>query len=194
MTPFFSIITPSLQRESLVRCCDSITSQIAAPLWEHIVIIDNAIVDADIIAKCLHSNRLFLSCGTRHNNFGNTCRHAAWERATGTYCLYVDDDNYLAHPDVLADIGAAVLGASFPDWAIFPIHRHGSIFFYNPPGLCFTDTLNIVVKREIGRWPDIAAREADGHFVEKLKTLHPNYVAFPDVRPIGVMEYSSNGK
>jgi hypothetical protein len=83
--------------------------------------------------------------------------------------------------------------AGNPDWAIFPIHRHGSYFFNDPPGLCMTDTLNVVVKREIGRWPDIQAREADGHFVEALKASHPNYASFPHFRPIGVMEYSSNG-
>jgi hypothetical protein len=116
----------------------------------------------------------------------------AWDKATGDYLLYLDDDNMMAHPTALREIHDALVRESLPDWALFPIHRHGSKFLLLPPGLCMTDTANIVVKRGIGRWPNIEAREADGHMVEQFKANYA-YSAFPNLTPIVVMERSSNG-
>lgn len=183
----FSIITPSLSRESLKRCCESVDSQ-SYDSWEHLVAFDG------IPSHPLpygNSNRRFLSFRETHK-WGNYQRHSAWKYATGNYIWYVDDDNFLAHPDVLKDIAERLELAGNPAWGIFPIMRHGSVFLHDPPGMCMTDTLNIVGKREYAQWPDTEAREADGMLADRLKTEHP-YVAFPDCPPIGVMEYSSNG-
>ena len=191
MKPFFSVITPSLQRQSLIKCCQSVTTQ-SYDSWEQIVQIDCTEINKEIFAQIDHSQRWVYLCGERHGHYGNHCRHIAWEKTTGEYLVMLDDDNFLAHKDTLRDIAKRLEAAQYPDFAIFPIHRHGSIFFNDPPGLCQTDTANVVVKRDIGRWPDIEAREADGHWVDALKAKY-KYAAFPNVRPIIIMEYSSNG-
>lgn len=190
--PLFSVVTPTLQRQSLIRCCKSIDAQ-SNSSWEHIVMVDSDFVDEILLEQCSHPQRRFMVCGTHHGNFGNKCRHHAWEATTGLMLVHCDDDNYISDKDIFLDIATVLREVNFPDWAVFPIHRHGSIFFHDPPGLCMTDTLNIIAKRKIGRWPDIAAREADGHWVEALKINYPNYASFPHFRPIGVMEHSSNG-
>ena len=193
MTPFFSIITPTIQRESLVRCCDSVDSQ-SFRNWEHIVAIDAPLLNLPLLSKCDNSagKRLWLTLGAHYSNWGNTPRHKAWNFCGGTYLLYLDCDNYLANPDALAEIASYLIAAEYPSWALFPIHRHGSIFLLDPPGLCRTDTANIVVKREIGQWPDIPEREADGYFTEHLLAHHP-YRSFPRCQPIITMEKSSGG-
>jgi hypothetical protein len=193
MTPFFSIITASLQRESLIRCCESVDSQ-QLPSWQHIVALDclPGEVNDDLIDRILHPQRVIFCCGKKYGNFGNHARWMAWEKATGTYLYTLDDDNAMFHPNALADMARCLTSAGLPDFAIFPIHRHGSIFFHDPPGLCMTDTGNYAVKREIGRWPDIEAREADGHFVESLKAKY-KYAAFPECEAIMMMEKSSGG-
>jgi len=191
VNPLFTIITPSLQRESLVRCCETVNQQTLFS-WQHIVQVDAAELDTALMERIKHPQREIYCCGERHGHFGNHCRHIAWEKATGLYCIYLDDDNTLAHINVLLDIINALHGSGYPQWACFPILRHGSTFFYDPPRLCFVDTLNIVVKREIGRWPDIEAREADGHWVDALRERYP-YKAFPLATPIGIMEHSSDG-
>lgn len=165
----FSIITPTLNRPSLERCKLSVKLQHFTD-WEHIIEVDEN-----------HSGL-----------WGNPQRVAAWEKATGDYVLYLDDDNYLAHPSALQDIHDALESERWPDWALFPIHRHGSWFMLLPPGMCMTDTANMIIKREIGRWPDIEAREADGVLAERLNANYA-YSAFPKVKPIIVMEKSSNG-
>lgn len=189
--PFFSIVTPTLERPSLVRCCESVNTQSYAS-WEHIVAVDAEFVNEDLHSRIDHPQRYVFACGQRFGHFGNHARWLAWEHARGRYLVMLDDDNYLYHPDALSDIADCLASDSYPDWAIFPIHRHGSVFLLLPPGMCMTDTMNVVVKRELGRWPDIEAREADGVWTEELKKRYA-YSAFPDVRPIGMMERSSNG-
>jgi hypothetical protein len=191
----FTIITPTLQRESLVRCCDSVDGQNFAS-WQHIVMVDDANKNRDLCMRIKRNDemerRWVHKCGRRHGHFGNRCRHDAWLGAMGEYLVMLDDDNLMFHEGALADIDRCLTSAGEPDFALFPVHRHGSVFLMEPPGLCRTDTANVVCKREIGRWPDIEAREADGHWVEALKEKY-SYVSFPDVAPIILMEYSSNG-
>ena len=191
MTPFFSIITPSLQRESLVRCCESVLAQTFTD-WEMIIQVDAERIDEKLFSRISPTRQIWVQeCGIHHNNFGNTCRHLAWERATGKYLVMLDDDNELASPQTLKQIAKVLKNE--PDFAVFPIFRFGHIFFNDPPGLCQTDSGNIVVKREIGRWPDGPEYTMDGIWVEALKAKY-EYEAFPNALPIIIMEKSNQGK
>ena len=185
--PRFTIITPTLQRESLVRCCESVDKQTFRS-WEHVVMADVEQLDQELVSRVRHSGRLIAKCKSPHQNFGNTCRHNAWTFANGQYLLYLDDDNYLADDRILEDMMNLIV----TPWALFPILRHGGKFFTDPPRSCHVDTANVVVSREIGRWPNIPDYTADGQFVESL--LKYPYQAFPDFRPIVVMEKSNEGK
>jgi glycosyltransferase involved in cell wall biosynthesis len=159
------------------------------PDWEHVVVVDGNHWNLALTDQIVHPQRkMLLTVETK--NWGNKQRHLGWNFATGDYVIYLDDDNYLSDEKILEDIAIAL--ADLPKWAIFPMHRHGWYFFNDPPGMCMTDTLNVVVQREIGRWSDIEAREADGVLVEALREKYP-YAAFPNFRPIGVMETSSGG-
>ena len=189
----FTIITPSLQRESLIKCCRSMESQ-SYPHWQHVVALDCAPEDIkhDLMEQIQHPQREIFCCGQKFGNFGNHARWMAWERATGDYLWGVDDDNIVAHDDALKDIASALESANSPAWALFVILRYGERYLHNPPVFCGTDTMNMVIRREIGRWLDIEAKEADGYLAMELKDKYP-YVAFPNVKPIGNMDYSSNG-
>jgi Glycosyl transferase family 2 len=189
----FSIITPSLMRYSLVRCCESVDKQTYRN-FQHVIALDCAPEDInhDFLARIQHPQRVIFCCGQKFGNYGNHSRFMAWEKATGDQCIFLDDDNRMWSDHALADIAESLESANNPDFSIFPIHRHGRWFFHDPPGMCLTDSANIIVRREIGRWPDIIAREADGVLVEELKAKY-SYAAFPNVEPIILMEYSSNG-
>jgi glycosyltransferase involved in cell wall biosynthesis len=182
----FSIITPSLDRPSLKQCCDSVDAQTFTD-YEHIVAFDGYPPSR---RKTNLRRWNFRFKETR--KWGNYQRHSAWKYASGSYLIMLDDDNRMMHPDALKDIAERLEAAGNPAWALFPIYRHGSIFLMDPPGMCRTDTANMVIKKEFGQWPDIEAREADGVLAERLKAEHP-YVAFPDCPPIIMMEHSSNG-
>ena len=157
--------------------------------------LDVAEINNKIFCAIQHPRRRVMQCDYPHRNYGNTCRHKAWAYATGEYLLGLDDDNALYDNSVLESIHKHLNGPLFgkPDWAIFPIHRHGQIFFHDPPGLCMTDTANVVVRREIGRWPDGPEYTMDGVWVDQLKANYP-YLAFPAHRPIVYMPKSSEGK
>lgn len=183
----FSIITPSLSRESLKRCCESVDSQ-SYDSWEHLIAFDGI---PNYPLNYGDVKRRFLSF-RETRKWGNYQRRAAWKYATGEYIWHVDDDNRIAHPDALKEMAQHLELAGNPAWALFPISRHGSIFLMEPPGMCRTDTMNMVIKREFAQWPETEAREADGMLADQLIASHP-YVAFPDCTAIGIMEHSSNG-
>lgn len=186
MNPFFSIITPTLQRESLVRSCKSISDQ-SFESWQHLVMVDCDEFNFDLIRQVRHPKRRVMKCEKAHINGGNSCRHNAWDLAVGKYCLYLDDDNYLSDSTVLTDIATALQSTNNPEWAIFPIDRLGLRFYTDPPKSCHTDTLNLVLKRDIAQWPDTTAYGSDGVLVEDLMARGIPYAAFPNFRPIGVI-------
>ena len=189
MKPFISIITPTVQRESLLRCCASIDEQTFSN-WQHVLMVDCENYDA-ILVDVEHPKRIIAKCDRPHRNSGNTCRHNAWELATGDYVFYVDDDNFLFNFLTLSKIESWLRVANYPMWGLFPIFRHGCRFFTDPPVPCHVDTGNVVAKREIGRWPDIPDYASDAIWVEGLKQ-HP-YRAFPNADPIMTMPTTSFG-
>lgn len=186
----FSIITPTIQRDSLRRCCASVDRQSYSE-WEHIVMVDDNVLDRNLLSSLRHQNRSFGMSMKRHANFGNTPRHNAWRRATGDWVIYLDDDNYLADDHVLGDL--AVTLSTVPYWAVFPIRRHDHLFFNDPPGNCAVDTANMVIRREIAQWPEGTDYTMDGLFCEELRAKYP-YTAFPQMRPIIVVEASNHGE
>ena len=179
IVPRYTIITPTVLRDSLLRCCESVDRQTCSD-WQHLVIVDCEI-STDILAKIAHPQRQIIRCEKPHRNWGHTCRFNAYPYATGDYLLHLDDDNFLADDMVLEylhDITAP--------WAIFPITRYGVRFFNNPPGLKLTDTGSFIVKREFGRWMDRGGYDTDGYVVEALKKQHPDYEVLADIRPMVV--------
>jgi len=181
--PIFTIITPTLQRASLVNTCASVNAQTFAS-WKHIVIVDQDTLNLSLLHTIRHPQRLILLCDRPHKDGGNTCRHNAWETASGEWVIYLDDDNYLADERILEDIYATI--KDVPYWALFPILRLGQRFYTNPPQSCHVDTLNVVVRREIAQWPQTDAYGSDGIFIEDLAKKYP-YAAFPEFRPIAIL-------
>ena len=178
--PMFSIITATLQRDSLFRCCQSIETQL--DLWQHIVVVDGGPLNSDLLNSIQHPDRQIVCLGKRYGNFGNTPRGIGWRLATGDYCIYLDDDNFFQRSDALTDIYRA-LDQARPDWAVFPILRHGRIFFSEDPRCCHVDTANMVIKREIAEWPNRDEYTLDGIFCDALKERY-SYIAFPEIAPI----------
>lgn len=184
-------MTPTICRQSLLRLCGSIDSQTQSD-WEHLIVIDvpreqmTQNQRETMAAISPRPNRSYFYCDRKHNNYGHTCRHLAWERAKGDYVLYVDDDDYLADKDVLCALDSVT-----EPWAVFPILRHGQVFLHVPPGLYKTGTGMFIHKKEIGRWPDSDSYEADGLFVEELKRKYAFQVV--ESRPMVVQPTSSYG-
>lgn len=191
-TPFFSIITPTLQRESLINTCNSVDNQ-SFSSWQHLIQVDAIEFNSSVISQVNTDKRRSVNkCGIHHSNFGNTCRHNAWERATGRWLIHLDDDNHLSDPEVLNDMAIALQEVD-PKWAIFPIFRHSRHFFNDPPGLCMTDTANVITRRTIGRWPNGPEYTMDGLWVEALKLDNP-WASFPDFRCIITVPHSLGGQ
>ena len=158
--PRYSIITPTILRPS------SVDSQFCQD-WEHIIMVDG--VPGEIPASIIHPQRKIFWCDRAHKNWGNTCRHNAWDHATGDYLYYLDDDNYFADDQALESLKIVT-----EDWAIFPILKPnwGGLHFFCPPMRYCSDSGGMIIKREFGRYPNIADYDADGQLVEQLRTTH----------------------
>lgn len=185
--PWITIITPTIQRESLKAACESLDRQTFTD-WEHIVSIDCQPKDLkdDLLFSLRHPGRWFSCCGQHHNNGGNSCRSRMWERARGEWVFYLDDDNVLADDRVLEDLHSALEGVT-EQWALFPIIRLGERFYNDPPGHCRSDTMNMVLRREVAQWPETTAYGSDGVLIDELLGKGIKYAAFPDFRPIAVI-------
>lgn len=187
--PLLSIITPTILRQTLVGACRSIDIQ-SFRNWEQIVMIDTDQDEPSMIESLKDPRRQFHHCPHPHHNSGNTCRHNAHSFATGDFIFYLDDDNFLEE-NILDEL--KVVLPEVEHWALFPIQRLGSRFYTDPPRSCHIDTMNVIVRREIGRWPDTDAYGADGDFIEDLVRKYP-YKSFPEFRPIANLPIISFGK
>ena len=190
MSRFISVVTPTLQRESLIHCCAAVNAQSFTD-WHHVVVVDCDNFNLPMMAKIAHPQRTIIKCGHPHKNFGNTCRNTGWKYTDSEWVSYCDDDNFYAHADVFAELNEALRDVEY--WAIAPILRHGQVFFHDPPGCCYVDTANMIIRREIAQWPNRDEYTLDGIFCDELKAQYP-YKAFPNMNPIVVMPHSNEGK
>lgn len=187
----YTIVTPTVCRPSLLRLCASIDSQTESD-WEHLVVVDMprkrmTRSQRTILASIPPvENRIFSYCERKHGNYGHTCRHQAWEAAKGDYIFYVDDDDYLADHEVLKTLHCVT-----EPWAVFPMLRHGELFFSLPPRTGSAGTGMFIHRREVGKWPDSDEYEADGMFVEQLGRRCSYQVVTS--RPLVVQPRSSGG-
>lgn len=181
-SPVITIITPTIQRQSLLDTCRSVDNQ-GFIGWRHILVVDRLNRDEELLAKIVHPQRVIFFCPQEHRNGGNTCRASVYDSATGDYVYYLDDDVYFVDDMVLEDMVTALYTAENPDWALFPINYLGNYFFHDPPALSFVDTANVIVKREFARWPDIEIHESDWVYIQNLLATRP-YKSFPEFRPI----------
>jgi hypothetical protein len=76
--------------------------------------------------------------------------------------------------------------------AILPIDRHGQRFYSVPPRLGYVDTANLLVKRDLGQWPNIADYDAYGKFILRLARDF-GVRGFDSFRPIVFLPCSNGG-
>lgn len=181
----FTIITPTLQRQSLRDTCESLDNQTCQD-FEHFVMVDGPVTQLELLEDIMSPNRIVNVLGVSCGDGGNTPRNLAWLQAKGKWVIYLDDDNLLADDEVLADIADALEDRT-EKWAIFPITRLGGRFFSDPPRNCHTDTLNLVFRRDVAEWPVTDAYGTDGIMIDRLTSAGEPCAAFPAFRPIGIV-------
>lgn len=159
----FSIITPWLPpRESIKQNMEYVNAQ-SYPYWEHLISIDRLGYDNAISAS--DDRRHIIPCGIEHKNWGNACRHNLWEKASGDWIIYLDDDDIL-YPNALETIAQAIESSPNKDWGYFAIMLGAGKFFHNPPGGGLI-TGGQVFHRKVGldgtpfRWYDTTNYAAD---------------------------------
>lgn len=172
----YSIITPTLRRASLLRACQSIDCQTNGD-WEHLIGVNRPGPIDGLITE--DPRRHVFNCGPHADDYGNNCRYDMWDRASGDYILYLDDDNYYADADVFS-----MLEIVTADWALFPLLYRGE---RTEPIIANADTNCIMHRREAARFPrEGCLRDGDRLMVrEQLSKFAMQAV---DSRPLVIYE------
>lgn len=151
--PHFSILTPTICRPSIERMCRSLDEQTFMD-WEHLIAVDRRRLSAtqrellEWDLEDMEDRRSISWCAREHRDYGHTCRVALSAACTGTYVLYLDDDDFLADAHVLQDLA----GVTSP-WAVFPVLREGNVFFDPIPKRCSTTLSSFIARREFAQFP-----------------------------------------
>lgn len=201
-----SIITPTLLRNELIRCCRQIEKQ--SVKWEHILIVDIPETTVtqikeyqDILEQVQHPNRKIYFCPIKHRNYGNSCRHSAWNYCTQDYIIYIDDDDYFTD-NAFSIAQSAIIKNNFPDICVCSAKRHGRIFYNKPIGGCKTVQGQYLHKREVNgkamQWLDTEINSSyymiDSQFIEFIKK-NAATIGYADTSdPIVIVERPSCGQ
>lgn len=168
----FSIITPTYNRDlSIVkRCIDSVNGQ-SYNNWEHIIISDCDYDEVQIKELCENmpncDKRVYMNTGKQNSNtWGAYPRNIAQQKATGDFCLFLDDDNIImshslriAH-DIIDDKTLAVIWSIYHNGPLSTYHIPDSGVVNNntrlsyilsgiPPEKYKIDTLNLIIKTNV---------------------------------------------
>lgn len=171
--PLFSIITPTIGRDSLIRACRALDYQ-TETRWEHIVCFDGESWPDYLVQQIKHPQRKLLVTGQPVRDYGNTPRRVATQVAQGQYLLYLDDDVFYHSVDGLAKV-ASEIELVKPIWGILKA-AGGHLYEQPPPKIKHIDTAHIVHRREIASWPDTRKPEADGMLGETLASMHQPHI------------------
>lgn len=168
---YFTIITPTIDRTTLVQTCKSIDFQ-NFQNWEHIIISDGVPVTH---ATQDDQNRRGIIITPKTNNYGNSQRHLASQLAKGKYIIYLDDDDYYITPHALTRIYDHIEQTDKPFFGVFPAVRMNNVFFHIPPGASRTVSCQFFVKSG-SLWPEVPADDqdygVDGRYIQSLTEKH----------------------
>jgi glycosyltransferase involved in cell wall biosynthesis len=169
----FSIITPTLGRESLKTMLDSVLPQIM-DRDEVIVIGDGPQPRAKEICKAAKSSRVTYYEVPFTGNYGNPARNDAIQKAKGTHLFFVDDDDVVLPEAIPAMRRAADKHPGVP--LVFKMHHQLIGIIYRSYRVAYGDISGQMfvvpnVKGKLGRWS--GRYSADFDFITSTLALYP---------------------
>lgn len=190
----FSIIIPTIFRDTLQRTLDSIEIQ-SHPDYEVIVIYDGVETpELKTVAEGYETDKVKVHfTGEKSGDWGHTPRKIAWDLVTGDYILYMDDDDWFIN-DTMAVI-AKELGDKRPEWGVFPALRMGEIFHNLPPAASMTTSIQHFHKKFDSEGNEIRWMSGwygkDGEWIEEMKKKYEPYIL--DTEPLVRVEEIHHG-
>ena len=130
----FSIITPTIGRDTLLKTCETIDNQTCHD-WEHLVIFDGPEQDVEVFKKIEHPQRRIIFSGHNFGDYGHSLRFFSYDLAKYDRMMYIDDDDYY-HPECLGTVQRVM--DSEVEFIFFPALRYGQFFMELPPRQNFT--------------------------------------------------------
>jgi glycosyltransferase involved in cell wall biosynthesis len=187
--PKFSIITPTILRQTAHRTIASIDAQ-GFTDYEHLVAVDGPV--GQVPNEWLRNpRRLVIRCSERHNDCGATCRNHAVHQARGEFILYLDDDDYYV-PEALALVAERAKHTV----GVFPILLGGQHWLRLPPGRGRTASCQLWHKRShqghVIAMPAHQKHYSDDSAWAGVLAERYSYQVVKDVPPLAVVEKGHN--
>ena len=187
----FTIITPTIGRESLLKTCESVDAQTFTD-YQHLVCYDGPKCDLEILKKVVRPGRKILFTGMpRLNDYGHSLRYLAWDVAD-KYLMYLDDDDYY-DPECL-EILVKMMDPNV-DFIFFPVMWHGNPCMFEPPRTGYTVSCQYCHKKVGADGSPIRFRPGgfgtDGHWLDDM--LHTNsYQVIKPYKPLVYVDAMSS--
>ena len=191
----FTIITPTIGRDSLINTCETIDAQTWKE-WVHLVVYDGTEIDLPVFHKIRNNHqRKILFSGVNINDYGHSLRFLAWDEVRSPYMMYLDDDDYY-DPECL-EIIAKMMDKS-KDFIFFPVMWHGNPCMFEPPRCGYTVSCQYVHKKIGADGKPIRFRPGgfgnDGHWLDDMLKTHSYQVITPFKPLVYVDEMGSERK
>jgi glycosyltransferase involved in cell wall biosynthesis len=140
----FSIITPTIGRDTLLKTCETIDQQ-TCPDWEHLVIFDGPEQEVEVFKKIEHPQRKIIFSGHNFRDFGHTLKFLAYDLTKYDHIMYIDDDDYY-HLECLETIKQNIDPEI--EFFFFPALWCGRLFMELPPRRNFTLSCQYVHRKK----------------------------------------------
>ena len=125
----FSIITPTIGRDALLRTCETIDRQTCAD-WEHLVIFDGPEQEVEVFKKIEHPQRKIIFSGYNFGDYGHSIRYFSYDLTQYDHMMYIDDDDYY-HLECLETIQRVI--DPEVEFIFFPALWCGGLLMMLPP-------------------------------------------------------------
>jgi hypothetical protein len=179
-----AVITPCSRPENLPALKNSIDAGRSSFEITWYVVFDELQVPPSIQSELEFGDSVF-SVGEAHSHVGNAQRNLALDNIADGWVYFLDDDNLL-HPELLPFMRAFIETHSLARAFVFPQigNQASSHTAEARPEHMRPDSVDIAQtfwnRRTIGdvRFKPVHAYNADGLFIERVRTLHPGLEGF----------------
>jgi glycosyltransferase involved in cell wall biosynthesis len=189
----FSIITPTIGRDTLLRTCETIDRQ-TCPDWEHLVIFDGPEQEVEVFKKIEHPQRKIIFSGNNFGDYGHSIRFFSYDFTKYDHMMYIDDDDYY-HLECLGIIQRVM--DSEVEFIFFPALWYASLLAMLPPRQNCTVSCQYVHRKKdrLGhsiRFPS-GGHGTDNLWIGEMMKQYPYQVIETDC-PLVYVDVAGDGK
>lgn len=193
----FTIITPTIGRDTLLRTCESVNKQTCEE-WEHLVVFDGPETNLEIFSKIEHPQRRIIFSGTKFGNYGHPLKFFAYDLASNDYLMYIDDDDW--YNRICLELIKKSIDPDCPFIFFYALWR-GNMLLHIPPKRKATLSCQYCHRKLDGQgnqirfppWLSGGGYAQDGQWIESMAKAY-SYIVIEDEIPLVFVDQVNRGQ